>query len=115
MPRVVHVRTHIATLPLFINRLFWVYYAFIGLCLISFGSLSFFAAPQLADGSLLGRLVCTFFAVFWTVRLIVAAVVFDVRPYLTNVGLKLGYQLTNGVFVLLPIVYGWVALKGGGQ
>lgn len=115
MPRVVQIRMHIATLPMFINRLFWVYYAFIGLCLISFGSLSFFAAPQLADGSSLGRLVCGFLAVFWTVRLIVATFVFDVRPYLTNVGLRIGYQLTNCVFVLLPIIYGWVALKGGGR
>lgn len=115
MPRIVQLRTHVATLPPFINRLFWVYYTFIGLCLLSFGSLSFFAAPQLADGSPLGRLVCAFLAVFWTIRLIVASFVFDVRPYLKNFGLKVGYQLTNVVFIALPIIYGWVAWKGGGQ
>lgn len=114
MPRIVQLRTHVATLPPFIGRLFWVYYTFVGLCLVSFGSLSFFAAPQLADGSLLGRLVCGFLAVFWTVRLVAASLIFDVRPYLANGWLKVGYQLTNVVFILLPVIYGWAALQGGG-
>jgi hypothetical protein len=30
MPRVVHLRDHLRPLPIFIRRLFWVYYAFIG-------------------------------------------------------------------------------------
>ena len=33
MPRVVGLRAHVATLPEFVRRLFWVYYGFIGLCL----------------------------------------------------------------------------------
>ena len=36
MPRAVNLRTNIAVLPPFIQRLFWVYYAFIGLCVVSF-------------------------------------------------------------------------------
>lgn len=115
MPRVVNLRAHIATLPPFIGRLFWVYYTFIGLCLMSFGALSLFAAPHLADGSPLARAVCGFLAVFWTLRLIAASFIFDVRPYLTNIWLKIGYQLTNLVFALLPVIYFWVALNGGAR
>ncbi len=113
MPRVVNLRAHIAGLPPFIHRLFWVYYAFIGLCLVSFGALSLFAAHELASGTVLARIVCAFLAVFWTVRLIAASFVFDVRPYLTNGWLKLGYHATNAVFTLLPVIYLWAALKGG--
>ncbi len=40
MPRAVHLRAHIRELPEFIRRLFWVYYTFIALCLVSFGALS---------------------------------------------------------------------------
>src|SRR5207244_5420685 len=39
MPRAVNLRTHLAPLPNFIRQLFWVYYSFIGLCLISFGAI----------------------------------------------------------------------------
>jgi hypothetical protein len=113
MPRAVHLRSHIAALPPFIHRLFWVYYSFIGLSLLSFGTLSFFLAPELASGTVLARAVCGFLAVFWTMRLCVAALVFDVGAYLTNAFWKIGYHATNVVFALLPVIYGWAALAGG--
>lgn len=113
MPGVVGLRTHLVTLPVFIRRLFWVYYAFIGLCLVSFGSITFIFAGTLAAGGGLARAFCLFLAAFWTVRLIAATFVFDVRPYLTNAFWRLGYYATNVVFVFLPIIYAWTAWKGG--
>jgi hypothetical protein len=113
MPGVVGLRTHLAPLPSFIRRLFWVYYTFIGLCLVSFGVLTFALARALAEGSALARALCVFFAAFWTMRLIVASFVFDLRPYLTNVYRRLGYHATNIVFAYLPVVYLLAALKGG--
>lgn len=113
MPRTVKLRSHVATLPPFIHRLFWVYYSFIALFLVGFGALSFFLAHELASGTALARAVCGFLAVFWTMRLFVAAFVFDLSPYLTSTFRKVGYQATNVVFALLPVIYGWVALAGG--
>lgn len=112
MPRVVGLRAHVATLPEFVRRLFWVYYGFIGLCLVSFGALSFFFADELGSGTPLARSVCLFLCGFWSLRLAVAIFVFDVSPYLTSPRLRLGYHLTNLVFALLPVIYGWAALKG---
>src|SRR6266404_5347143 len=113
MPGVVGLRTHLATLPSFIRRLFWVYYAFIGLCLVSFGCLTFTLASRLADGTVLARALCVFFAAFWTLRLIAATFVFDLSPYLTSIYRRLGYHATNIVFVYLPVVYLLAAWKGG--
>src|SRR5579859_7842891 len=113
MPRAVNLRAHIAVLPPFIRRLFWVYYAFIGLCLVSFGLITVTFAGTLAAGGGLARAMCAFMAVFWTVRLIAATFIFDVRPYLTNNLWRLGYHATNIVFVYLPVVYGWAELRGG--
>jgi hypothetical protein len=113
MPRAVKLRTHLANLPVFIRRLFWVYYTFIGLCLVSFGLITITFAGTLAQGGNLARAICAFLAAFWTVRLVAATFVFDVRPYLTNAFWRLGYQLTNIVFAYLPIVYAWAAWKGG--
>lgn len=110
MPRAVQLRQNLAGLPPFIRRLFWVYYAFIGLCLVSFGLITFLFAGPLAEGTGLARAVCAFLAMFWSIRLFAAAFVFDVRPYLTNGLWRLGYHATNIVFAFLPMVYAWAAL-----
>lgn len=112
MPRVVQMRSHLAVLPPFIRQMFWVYYTFIGLCLISFCSITLTFASTLASGGGLARALCAFFAVFWTVRLIAGTFIFDMRPYLTNRWRRLGYQAINIVFAYLPVVYAWAALKG---
>ena len=112
MPGIVGLRQHIATLPKFIGRLFWVYYAFIGLSLVSFGLGTFFLADQLAAGTPLARAVCGFLALFWSVRFVAGTFVFDLRPYLTNPWRRAGLTAANLVFTSLPVIYGWVALKG---
>jgi hypothetical protein len=114
MPRTVNLRAHLTALPPFIRRLYWVYYSFIGLCLVSFGVLSFGLAAPLANGGPLARAVCIFLTVFWMIRLIAATFIFDVRPYLTSSLLRLGYHATNVVFIYLPVVYALAAWKAGG-
>jgi hypothetical protein len=109
MPGVVGLRTHLASLPPFIRSLFWVYYSFIGLSLVSFGLGTFLLAEDLASGTRLARAVCGFLTVFWTVRLVAAHFVFDLRPYLTDPWRRIGLHVANLVFAALPVVYGWVA------
>ncbi len=113
MPGVVGLREHLRPLPVFIRQLFWVYYSFIGLCLVAFGMGTFFLAEQLASGTLLARAACGFLAIFWTVRFIAGTFVFDLRPYLTNTWRRAGLRAANLVFACLPMIYGWVALRGG--
>ena len=112
MPGVVGLRQHLLALPTFIRQLFWVYYAFIGLSLICFGLGTFLLADQLASGTPLARAVCGFLALFWSLRLVAGTFVFDLRPYLTNRWRRTGLAAANIVFTCLPVVYGWVALKG---
>jgi len=111
MPKVVRMRWHLATLPPFIRQLFWVYYMFIGLCLLSFSLITIVFADTLAAGGALARALCAFFAVFWTVRLAVATWVFDMEPYLTNGIRRAGYRVLNLAFVYLPVVYALAAAK----
>jgi hypothetical protein len=115
MPRVVNLRLYLAVLPPFIRQLFWVYYSFIGLCLVSFGVITVTFADTLAAGSNLARALCAFLAIFWTVRLIAGTFIFDMRPYLTNFYRRIGYHAINIVFAYLPIVYAWAAWKGGNR
>ena len=111
MPGLVGLRQHLLALPTFIRQLFWVYYAFIGLSLISFGLGTFLLAEHLASGTPLARAVCGFLALFWSVRFIAGTFVFDLRPYLTNRWRRAGLAAANLVFTCLPVVYAWVAFK----
>lgn len=111
MPARTQLWTHIAVLPPFVKGLFRVYYLFIGLCLVSFGAASWFLAEELASGTRLARAVNGFLAAFWTVRLVAAACILDVRPYLTHTWWRVGYQVTNIVFAILPCIYAWLALR----
>jgi hypothetical protein len=113
MPKAVNLLGHIATLPLFLRRLFLVYLSFIGLVLIGFGLLTFSFAHAMAAGEPIARALCVLMTVFWSIRLLVAGFVFDVRPYLTNWFYRLGYQATNMVFVYLVAVYALAVWKGG--
>jgi hypothetical protein len=113
MPKAVNLRGHIATLPPFIRQLFLVYFSFIALMLVGFGSLTFLFAHAMAAGEPTARALCIMMTVFWSVRLVVAGFVFDVRPYLTNWFYRLGYQATNLVFVYLVAVYALAVWKGG--
>ena len=113
MPRVVRLREHLATLPEFIRQLFWVYYAFIGFSLACFGLGTYFLADHLAAGTPLARAVCGFLALFWCGRFVAGKFVFDLRPYLSTRWRRAGLAAANLVFTCLPVVYGWVALKGG--
>jgi hypothetical protein len=111
MPRVVSMRAHLEPLPAFFRRLFWVYYSFVGLCILGFSAITFAFAETLAAGGQLARALCAFFAVFWTVRLFAAAFVFDMRPYLTSPSRRVGYHALNAVFMYLPMVYALAALQ----
>lgn len=111
MPRVTGLWTEAKRMSPFAQGLFRTYYAFIGLCLVSFGLGSWFYAEDLASGTPLARAACGFLAVFWTIRLVAAIWVLDVSPYLTDTWRKIGYQLTNIVFGSLPFLYAWVAWR----
>lgn len=113
MPKAVNLREHLSMLPPFIRQLYWVYFSFIGLTLVSLGLLTLASAHAMAAGEPVARRLCLFIAVFWWARLGVAGFVFDVRPYLTDWFYWLGYQATNVVFVFLAGTYTWAALKGG--
>jgi hypothetical protein len=113
MPKAVNLRDHLATLPLFVRRLFLVYFAFIGLVLVGFGSLTFLFARAIADGEPIARGLCVLLVAFWTLRLIVATFVFDVRPYIKNWFYRVGYWATNLVFMYLLAVYVLALWKGG--
>jgi hypothetical protein len=111
MPRVTGLWKEAERMSPFARGLLRTYYAFIGLCLVSFGLGSWFLAAELSSGTPLARAACGFLSVFWLIRLFAAIWVLDVKPYLTDGWRRLGYQSTNVVFGSLPFAYAWLAMR----
>jgi hypothetical protein len=111
MPLVVGLKHHLKDLPTFIRRLFWVYYAFIGMSIVAFGLGTFLLAEDLASGSRLARCLCGFLALFWVLRWVTGTFVFDLSPYLTNRWRRVGLFAADVVFAVLPCVYGYAAFQ----
>ena len=114
VPRVLSWRDELRKLQPLCRHLVWTHGVFIVLVIVAFGLISVAAAPDLAGGSRLARLVCVFIAAFWLARLAIQLFLFDATPFLTSAWLKLGYHGLTAVFTYLGVVYAWAAVVPGG-
>ncbi len=102
-------KQRLAELPRLVRQLFWVYGGYVVITIIAQGVLAIAMSETLASGTPLARMVCGYSAVFWGVRLALQAWL-DVKIFLTNLWLKLGYHILTAGFVYLTIVYAWAAM-----
>jgi hypothetical protein len=111
VPAVLDWKTVLKPLPPFLRTLFWVYGIFIVITIIGMGSLTLWNVEALANGDPVARSLAAFIAIFWGARLFVQLFIFDARPYLTNVWLKLGDHTLTAAFVFFTAIYTYTALK----
>ncbi|MDF1812331.1 MAG: hypothetical protein P1V20_08955 [Verrucomicrobiales bacterium] len=104
-PRALNWNTHLASLPLLLRQMFWVYGVFIVIMIVSFGTLTMLFAPEMARGTPLARAMCIMIAVFWGARLFVQFFIFDAKPWLTTRLYKIGYHGLTAVFIFLTTIY----------
>jgi hypothetical protein len=109
-PNVLQWRTELAKLTPLSRHVIWVHGAFITLTIIAFGLVSLFQSGALTAGTPLARCICGFIAAFWLIRLGIQFFLFDARPYLTRLYLKLGYHGLTVCFTYFVCVYGWAAI-----
>jgi len=95
------------------RQMYWVYGGYIVLSIIAFALMSLMNSRELTSGSGLARGFCLYVAVFCGCRLVLQGV-FDIREYLTNWLLKIGYHGLTLLFMLLAGIYAWVAFWTGG-
>ena len=114
MPRVVNMRAHLAGLPAFIRQLFWVYYTFIALCLVSFSVITIVVRRDAGVGQHTGaRLVRLLRRCSGRCGCSSRRSSSTCGPYLTSSARRVGYHALNVVFVYLPVVYALAASQPG--
>jgi len=111
VPRVLNWKQSLAGLDPLSRQVIWVHGIFLALVIVAFGALSVTLSSELASGSLLARAICLFIGLFWAARLAVQFCVFNAKPHLSNLPLKLGYNGLTAVFVYHSVVYSIAALR----
>ncbi len=113
VPRVLDWKSELSKLAPLLRHLIWVHGIYIVLVIVAFGSISILTARDLGSGTILARSICAFIAIFWLIRLILQFALFDARPYLKTIPLKLGYHGLTIVFSVLVLIYGLAAIAPG--
>ena len=88
-----------------LRELVWEYYVFIAQSIVAFGILSIAFADVLVSNDSLGRALCAFIGIFWTLRLVIALFVFNAKPQMTHWFFRAGYHVLTAVFIYLAVVY----------
>ena len=103
-------KTSLAGLPRLHRQLYWTYGGYVVMAIIANGLVCVLNADELAAGTLMGRCVCAYLAIFWGVRLSLQTVL-DVKDFLTMWWLRAGYHLLTLLFAGFTAVFAFVALR----
>ena len=101
-------RQDIPKLSRFNQKIFWVYGAFILLCIVGFAALTWRLHDEFLSGDPAARGLAAFIATFWTVRILADIFWYDHRDWPAGNALVAGHALITSLFCALATVY-WLA------
>ncbi|MDA0347839.1 MAG: hypothetical protein O3C20_10600 [Verrucomicrobia bacterium] len=110
MPGVIDLKNKVRLMPDFHQKLFWVYMSYTAFSIFSIGLISIIFAAELAQGTVLAKVLLTYFALFWGARLIIQYGFFDMSEFQKEWWHKSGYHLLTVVFFSATATYAWAAL-----
>jgi len=111
IPRVLRWRDDLAQLRPLNRQVFWTYAGYIWCTNLAFGLVSTFAPQWLLDRTPLAGAVCSFIATYWGARVVIQFAYFDRTDAPKGPLFTLAEAILVGLFVLLTLVYGALAMK----
>jgi hypothetical protein len=115
IPRVLRWSEDLARLRPLTRQIFWTYAGYIWATNLAFGLVSTFAPGWLLDRTPLAGAVCGFIATYWGARLVIQFAYFDRSDAPKGPLFAVGEAVLVGLFVLLTVVYGSLALRAFGM
>ena len=115
IPRVLRWSEDLARLRPLTRQIFWTYAGYIWATNLAFGLVSACAPGWLLDRTPLTGAVCGFIATYWGARLVVQFAYFDRSDAPKGPLFAVGEAALVGLFVLLTVVYGSLALRAFGM
>ena len=112
VPAKLNWKEELARLSPLQRQMYWIYGAYIVLCIVAFGLISLILPEELISGDPLANAVCLLIAVFWGGRLALQPFM-KVKPILGRVWwMHVGYHTLTLAFLFMTAVYGWAAWVG---
>lgn len=99
-------RNRLASLPILVRQLFWVYGGYVVLSIVSLAAICVIASEEISSGSLLARCFCAYAALFWGIRLSLQPFL-AVKPFLSTWWLVCGYHLLTVLFTSFTTIFIW--------
>jgi hypothetical protein len=115
IPRALRWSEDLARLRPLTRQIFWTYAGYILTTNLAFGLVSTFAPGWLLDRTPLAGAVCGFIAAYWGARLLIQFAYFDRSDAPKGPHFAVGEAALVGLFVLLTVVYGSLALRAFGM
>jgi hypothetical protein len=84
--------------------------SYTGFTILCIGLVSVIFAAELTQGTVLAKVLLTYFALFWGARLIIQYGFFDMSEFQKEWWHKAGYHLLTIVFFVVTLTYAWAAL-----
>jgi hypothetical protein len=114
IPRALRWQDDLAKLRPLTRQVFWVYAAYIWCTNLAFGLISAFAPRWLLDRTPLAGAVSAYIATYWGARLVIQFTYFDRSDMPKEPLFGVGETALVGLFLLLTLVYGALALRAFG-
>jgi hypothetical protein len=102
LPGMLRYRENLAKVSPIIREIFLVHAAYIVLILVGFGLICIFFPNDLSGASRLGRFLCVFLAIFWSLRVVIQ---FGFYDRLTKSAHPLGNFAFTGIFLYFAVVF----------
>jgi hypothetical protein len=114
IPHWLHWKEEVAKLRPLTRQVFWTYASYIWATNLCFGLISTFVPQLLLDRTPLAGAVCGFITTYWGARVLIQFAYFDRADAPKGRFFTLGEAVLVGLFVVLTLVYGGLAVRALG-
>lgn len=114
IPRILRWPEDLEKLRPLTRQVFWVYAGYIWCTNLAFGILSVASPRWLSEATPLSGVVSAYIAAYWGARLLIQFAYFDRSDMPRGAIFRVGEVVLVGLFLLLALVYGTLALRAGG-
>ena len=105
LPHRLDWKNDLAKLRPFNRKLLWTYWAFTGLTLVAFGTLTLVLHDELLAGNRAALALAVFICIFWAARIAVDGFYFSHRDWPSGRQFVIGHVLLTGLFTFLFCTY----------
>jgi hypothetical protein len=98
-------REDLAKLTPFNRKLFRVYYFFVGMTIVAFGTMTFALHDAMLAGDREALFLAGFIGLWWIARIVIDAVYFDHADWPKGKGMAIGHAVLTTTFVALAFTY----------